>query len=150
MRTQKSIVLKRNFKDLMSSLLPIVKKVISNQINQIKLRIMHKIWRNKRQNTLKRVSNREMKSLENNFRVKATKKIINTPKIVIEKTPIVAELKVVTLSKIASTPKKVSKPKKVDKPKIVIEKNPNYKELKNRVIKQLEKHFKKLFDVIKK
>ena len=48
MRAQKSIVLKRNFKDLMSSLLPIAKKVISNQINQIKLRIMHKIRRNKR------------------------------------------------------------------------------------------------------
>ena len=108
----------------MSTLLPVVKKAISNQINQIKSRIIHKIRPNKKQNTLKRVSNREMKSLENNFRVKATKKIINTPKIVIEKPPIVAEPKVVTLSKIASTPKKVSKPKRVDKPKIVIKKNP--------------------------
>ena len=111
---------------------------------------MHKIRPNKIQNTPKRVSNRKIKSLENNFRVKATKKIIKTLKIVAEKPPIVAEPKVVTLSKIDIKPKKVSKPKKVDKPKIVIEKNPNYKELKNRVIKQLEKHFKKLFDVIKK
>ena len=91
-----------------------------------------------------------MKSLENNFRVKATKKIHNTPRIVIEKTPIVAEPKVVTLSKIANTPKKVSKPKRVDKPKIVIKKNPNYKELKNCVIKHLEEQFKKLFDVKKR
>ena len=111
---------------------------------------MHKIWPNKIQNTPKRVSDREIKSLEYNFRVKATKMIINTPKLVFEKTPIVAEPKVVTLSKIVTKPKKVSKPKKVEKPKIVIEKNPNYKELKNSVKKQLEKHFKKLFDVKKK
>ena len=42
---------------------------------------MHKIKPNKVQNTLKRVSNRGIKSLENNFSVKATKNIINTPKI---------------------------------------------------------------------
>ena len=78
------------------------------------------------------MSNREIKSLENNFSVKATKNIINTPKIVIEKSPIV------TSSKIAT------KPKKVDKPKIVIEKNPNYDELKDRVIKQLKKTLKKV------
>ena len=89
----------------MCTLLPIVKKVISNQINQIKSCIMHKIRPNKIQNTPKRASNREIKSLENNFRVKATKKINNTPKIVIEKTPIVAEPKVVTLSKIATKAK---------------------------------------------
>ena len=126
MKAQKSIVLKRNFKNLMSTLLPMAKKVISNQINQIKSRIMRKIRPNKIQNTPKRVSNREIKSLEN---------IINTPKIVIEKPQIVTEPKVVTSSK------------KSSKPKIVIEKNPNYKEVKNRVIKQLKKHFKKLFDV---
>ena len=126
MKAQKSIVLKRNFKNLMSTLLPMAKKVISNQINQIKSRIMRKIRPNKIQNTPKRVSNREIKSLEN---------IINAPKIVIEKPQIVTEPKVVTSSK------------KSSKPKIVIEKNPNYKEVKNRVIKQLKKHFKKLFDV---
>ena len=54
----------------MSTLLPIAKKVISNQI---KSRIMHKIRSNKIKNTLKKVSNREIKSLENNFSVKATK-----------------------------------------------------------------------------
>ena len=149
MKTQKSIVFKRNLKNFMSTLLPIVKKAISNQINQIKSRIMHKILHNKRQNTLKRVYNKEMKSLENNFRVKANKKIINTPKIVIEKPPIVAEPNVVTLSKIATKPKKVSKPKKVDKAKIVIEKKPNYDEIKNCLIKQLKKYFKKLLDVKK-
>ena len=95
-KAQKSILSKRNFKNLMSTLLPIAKKVISNQINQIKSCIMHEIWPNKIQNTLKRVSNRQIKSLENNFSVKATKNIINTPKIVIEEPPIVVEPKVVT------------------------------------------------------
>ena len=117
-KAQKSIILKQNFKNLMSTLSPMSKKVISNQINQIKSCIMHKIWPNKikkRQNTLKRVSNRGIKSLENNFSVKATKNIINTPKIVIEKPQIVAKPKVVTSSKIATKPKKVGKPKIVDK-----------------------------------
>ena len=102
----KSIVLKRNFKNLMTILLPIAKKVTSNQINKIKSRIMLKILSNKVQNTLKRASNRRIKSLENNFSVKATKNIINTPKIVIEKSPIVAKPNVVTSSKIAAKPKK--------------------------------------------
>ena len=64
MKAQKSIVLKRNFKNLMFTLLPMVKKVISNQINQTKSRIMRKIRPNKIQNTPKRVSNRGIKSLE--------------------------------------------------------------------------------------
>ena len=138
MKTQKSIILKRNFKNLIKILLPVAKRVISNQVNQIKSRIMQKTRSNNRQNTFKRVSNRGIKSLENNFKVKATKNIINTPKIAIEKPQIVSEPKV-TSSKIATTPKKVSRPKKVDKPKIVIKKTPNYYELKNRVIKQLKK-----------
>ena len=150
MNVQKSIVLKRNLKNLVSDLLPIAKKMISNQINQIKSRIMRKIRPNKRQNTSKRVSNKGIKSLENNFSVKATKNIISAPKIVIEKPQIVAKPNVVTSSKIATKPKKVSKPKIVDKPKIVIEKNSNYDEYKNRVIKQLKKHIKKLFDAKKK
>ena len=111
MKAQKSVVLKRNFKNLMSILLPMAKKVISNQTNQIKSRIIHKIWSNKiknTQNTPKRVSNREIRSLENNFSVKATKNIINTPEIVVEKSPIVAKPNVVTSSKIATKPKKVS------------------------------------------
>ena len=106
MKTQKSIVLRQNFKKLMSTLLPTVKRGISNQINKIKSRIIHKILANERQNTLKSVSNREIKSLKNNFRVKATKGIINTSKIVTEKPLIVEEPKVVTLSKIATIPKK--------------------------------------------
>ena len=80
MVAQKSIVSKRNFKNLISILLPKAKKVISHQINQIKLRIMRKIRPNKTENSLKRVSNRGIKSLEKNFSVKATKNIINTPK----------------------------------------------------------------------
>ena len=152
-QTKRSIALKRNMKNLMITLLPMVKYIISNKINQIKSGIMQKIRPNKtkkRRNTPKRVSNRGIKSLENNFSVKATKNIINTPKIAIEKSPIVAKANVVTSSKIATKPKKVSKPKIVDKPKIVVEKNPNYDEYKNRVIKQLKKHFKKLFDAKKK
>ena len=138
-----------NFKNLLSTLLPTAKKVISNQINKIKSRIMQKIRLNKikkRQNTLKRVSNRGIKSLENNFSFKATKNIINTPKIVIEKSPIVVKPNVVTSSKIAAKPKKVSKLKNVNKPKIIVEKAANYNEYKNRVIKQLKKRIKKLYD----
>ena len=52
MVAQKSIVSKRNFKNLISVLLPKAKKVISHQINQIKLRIMRKIRPNKRENIL--------------------------------------------------------------------------------------------------
>ena len=109
MKAQKSIVLKRIFKNLMSILLPMAKKVISNQINKIKSRIMCKTRPNKTQNTLKRVSNRGIKFLENNFSVKHIKNIINTTKIVIEKAPIVA------------------------KPKIVVEKKPNYDGYKKHV-----------------
>ena len=57
----KSIVLKRNFKNLMSSLLSIAKKMLSNKITQIKSNVIQKILPNrfkKRQNTLKKVSNR--------------------------------------------------------------------------------------------
>ena len=72
--------------------------------------------------------------MKNNFWVKANKRIISTPKIVIEKPLIVEEPKVV---------------KKVDKAEIVIEKNPHYGEFKNRVIKQLKKYFKKLRDAKK-
>ena len=81
MKAQISIVLMQIFKNLISTLLPIAKKVISNQI-------MHKI-----------LPNREIKYLEN---------IVENPQIVTE-------------------------------PKIFVEKNPNYNEYKNRVIKQLKK-----------
>ena len=78
------------------------------------------------------------------------KSLENTPKIVIEKSPIVAKPNVVTSSKICTKPKKVRKSKIVDKPKVVVQKNPNYDEYKNRVIKQLKEHLKKLFDAKKK
>ena len=143
---KRSIAPKRNFKKLMSTLLPIVKKVVKNQINQIKSSIMHKIMSNKRQNTLKSVSNRETKPLN---RVKATKGVINTPKIVVENPLLVEEPKVITLPKIAAKPKKVIKPKKVNKSEKYIKKIPNYCEFKNRVNKKLIKHFKKLHDTKK-
>ena len=114
--------------------------MLSNKINKIKSDIIQKILPNsfkKRQNTLKNVSNRRIKSLENNFSVKATKNIINAPKIVNEKSPIVAKPNRVTSGKIATKPKKVIKPKIVDKPKIIVEKTANYREYKNRVINQL-------------
>ena len=110
---------------------------------------MQKVRSKKRRNVLKRVSNREIKSLENSFSVKATENIINTTKIVIEKQQIDTKPNVVTSSKIATKQKKVSKPKIVHKPKIVVEKNPNYGEYKNCIIKQLRKHLKKLFDAKK-
>ena len=82
MKTQKSIVLKPNMKNLITSLLLVVKKMINKKVNQIKSGIMRKILPNKlkkRQNTSKRVSNRTIKSLENNFSVMVTKSIISTP-----------------------------------------------------------------------
>ena len=47
MKTQKSIALKRNMKNLMINLLPMVKNIISIKINQIKSGITQKIRRNK-------------------------------------------------------------------------------------------------------
>ena len=81
MKIKKSLVLKRNKRNLMNTLLPMVKNMISDKVNEIKSDIIQKIQPNKskkRQNTLKRVSNRGIKSLENNFSVNATKNIINT------------------------------------------------------------------------
>ena len=95
MKSQKSIVLKHNMKNLMTTLLPMVKKIISDKINQIKSGIMQKIRPNKtkkRRNTTKR----GIKSLENNFSVKATKNTISSPKIVIEKPPIATKPKIAT------------------------------------------------------
>ena len=75
-QAQKSIVLKRKFKNLMSTLLPIAKKMLCNKINQIKSDVIQIILPNrfkKRQNTPKKVSNRGIKSLENNFMLKPLK-----------------------------------------------------------------------------
>ena len=75
-QTQKRFVLKRNMKNLMISLLPVVKNMVNKKINQIKSSITKKIPPNsfkKSQNTLKNVSNRGIKSLENNFIVKLLK-----------------------------------------------------------------------------
>ena len=104
-----------------------------------KSNIMQKIWPNK-------VSNRTIKSLENNFSVTTTKNIISTPKIVIEKPQILTKPEVVTISQIVTKPKIASKPKIVSKPKTFVEKNQNYDKYKNWVIRQL----KHLFDSKKK
>ena len=40
MRAQKSVILKRNMKNLMTSSLPMVKKMVSKKINHIKSSIM--------------------------------------------------------------------------------------------------------------
>ena len=114
---------------------------------------MRKIRPNKVQNTPKRVSNRGI----NEKNPIATKPKIAKPKNV-DKPPIatkpkIAKPKNVDKPLIATKPK-IAKPKNVDKPplatkpniatklKIVIEKNPNYDELKNRVIKQLKNTLK--------
>ena len=83
MKTQKSIVLKYNMKNLMVSILAMVKKVITkrkilpnrfrNRQNIPKRVSIKKILPNRfknRQNIPKGVSNRRIKSLENNFSVK--------------------------------------------------------------------------------
>ena len=114
-----------------------VKKMINKKINQIKLRIMQKIWPNKRHNTPKKVSNRGIKSLENNFSVQATENTISAPKILNEKPQIVTKPKVVTTPKVVTISKIASKPKIVSEPKIVNEKNQNYDKYKKRVIRQL-------------
>ena len=142
---QRSNVLRHNMKKLMTSLLPVVKKMVSKKINQIKSGIMRKIMPNnlkKIWNTPKRISNITLKSLENNSPVIATKNVISTPKIVIKKPQIVTKPEVVTIPKLVTKPKKVSKPKIIGKSEIVIEKNKNYDEYENCVIRQL----KHLFD----
>ena len=135
MKTQKSIVLKRNMKKVLTTLPPIAKKMIRNKINQIKSRIMQKIRSNKlkkRQNIPKKVTNRGIKSLKNNFSFNVTKNIFNAPKIVIEKPQIVTKPELVTSSKVTTKPKNVSKlelvisskiatkPQIVTKPELVI------------------------------
>ena len=47
MKIQKSIVLKRNMRNFMTTLLPMVKNIISDKIHQIKSGIVWKIQLNK-------------------------------------------------------------------------------------------------------
>ena len=66
-QTQRSVALKHDMKNLMTSLLPMIKTVINEKINQMKSDIMRKVRPNnlkKRRNTRKRISNRTLKSLE--------------------------------------------------------------------------------------
>ena len=83
MKTTKSIVLKHNMKNLMTSSIPMIKKIVNKKMKQIKSRVMKKIQSNRK------VSN-------NKVSVIATKNIINTPEIAIEKSPIVAKPNAVT------------------------------------------------------
>ena len=78
---------------------------------------MPKIQPNKIQNTLKRVSNREIKSLEN---IIPLKQLLKNHKQLLN-------------------PKQSSHQKQLLNQKKVIEKTPNYDEIKNRVINQLKK-----------
>ena len=90
---------KKKKKKMMISVLPMVKKMIIEKIDEIKLGIMRKIMSNKlkkRRNTPKRISNKTIKSLENNSHVIATKNIISALKIVTNKPSIVAMPKIVT------------------------------------------------------
>ena len=48
MKTSKSIVLKRNMKNFMISLVPILKQIVNKKIKQIKSRFMKKIQSNKK------------------------------------------------------------------------------------------------------
>ena len=116
MKTPKSIVLKYNMKNLMSKLLPIVKKIVNKKINKFKSWVLSiiNIGSNKKVS-----NNREIKSLENNLSVEASKNIINTPTIAIEKSPIVVKPNVVTSSKIANKPKIVVKPNVVTSSKML-------------------------------
>ena len=101
---------------MMISVLPIVKKMINEKINKIKSGATRKIMPNmlkKRRNTPKRISNRTIKSLENNSRVTATKNIISIPKVVTYKPPIITKPEIVTMPKIVTKPKKSYKPKKL-------------------------------------
>ena len=91
---------------------------------------MRQIWPNKVQNTPKRVCNRGI----NEKTPIATKTKITKPKNV-DKPPVATKSK-------TTKPKNVDKPPIATKPKIVIKKNPNYDELKNRVIKQLKNTLK--------
>ena len=145
-QVQKSTVSKPSKVKKIISLLPMTKRMLNSQIKGIMrkkntvsepsevkkiislISTAEKMLnsRIKGQNTPKRVSNRGIKSVENDFSDKATKNIINTPKIVIEKPQIVAKPRVVTSSKIASKVKKVSKPKIVDKSEIVSENDEDY------------------------
>ena len=161
MKTSESILLKYNMKNLMSKVLPIVKKIVNKKINKIKSHVMQKIRSIKKVGSNKKVSNdREIKSLENNLSAEATKNITNAPEIAIEKSPVFVKPNVVTSSKIATKPKIVVKAnivvkpnvvtssKIATKPKITIKKKYiNYNEYKNHVIKQFKRHFKKLIDV---
>ena len=76
----------------------------------------------KRRNAPKKVFNRTIKSLENNFGVLATKNIINTPKIVIDEPQIVTKPKVVTIPKIVSKPEIGLKQKKLVNQKLLSKK----------------------------
>ena len=82
MAASKSIVLRYNMKKLSTNLIPFIAKIVNKRIKQIKSRAIKKILPNKKIGFARKASNnREIKSLENNISIEATKNIINTPKI---------------------------------------------------------------------
>ena len=84
--------------------------MINEKINQIKFGIVKKIILNnlkKRRNTLKRISNRTIKSLEDNSRVIATEDKISKPKIVTNDPLMITKPEVVTMLKTVTKPKKL-------------------------------------------
>ena len=82
--------------------------MVNKNINKIKLGIMEKILPNrlkKRRNTPKRVSNRTIKSLENNFSVTTTKNISSTSEMTIDKPQIVTKPEIAIMPKIVNQKK---------------------------------------------
>ena len=58
-QTHKSVALKRNLRNLMINLLPMLKKMVNKKINQVKSGILKKVMPNKlkkRRNTPKKIS----------------------------------------------------------------------------------------------
>ena len=110
MTTSKSIVLKYNMKKLLTNLILFIAKIVNKRIKRI--------LSDKKIGFGRKASNsREIKSLENK-----DKNITSTPKIAIEKSPIVVKPNVATPSKIASKLKIANKPKIVDKSSVVTSK----------------------------
>ena len=115
MTTSKSIVLKYNMKKLLTNLILFIAKIVNKRIKRI--------LSDKKIGFGRKASNtREIKSLENNLNFEATKNITSTPKIAIEKSPIVVKPNVATPSKIASKLTIANKPKIVDKSSVVTSK----------------------------
>ena len=65
MKTSKSIVLKYNMKNFMTSLIPNVKKIVNKKTNKLKSHVMKKIRPIKKIKSNKKVSNNRKKIFRN-------------------------------------------------------------------------------------